>query len=443
MTMLLTFALVTVLVVSFLSIALLAGLHSARRRDAALVQTVLARLDANENALDRLERTLRADLGGAVRDTRETLVQRIDGFAQGSRVELLGRFDKLREELREHLAQVALRIERLSETNRESIDKLRDENGQKLEQMRQTVDEKLQGTLEKRLGESFKQVSDRLEQVHKGLGEMQTVASSVGDLRKALTNVKMRGGWGEVQLERILEEFLARGQYEKNVRIDPEANEHVEFAIKMPRADGPELWLPIDSKFPIEDYQRLVEASEDHDLEAIALASKQLENAVRRSAKEIAEKYIRPPHSLDFGVMFLPTEGLYAEVVRRPGLVDAVLQDHRVMIAGPTNLYALLTTVQATHRSVVLQKRSAEVWQLLAAVKTEFRSYGQVLAHVKKKLQEASNTVDKVEIRKRVMERALRAVESASPSEAAALLGAADEEIMEEADDLAVATGAS
>ena len=428
MTMLLTFALVTVLVVSFLSIALLAGLHSARRRDAALVQTVLARLDANENALDRLERTLRADLGGAVRDTRETLVQRIDGFAQGSRVELLGRFDKLREELREHLAQVALRIERLSETNRESIDKLRDENGQKLEQMRQTVDEKLQGTLEKRLGESFKQVSDRLEQVHKGLGEMQTVASSVGDLRKALTNVKMRGGWGEVQLERILEEFLARGQYEKNVRIDPEANEHVEFAIKMPRADGPELWLPIDSKFPIEDYQRLVEASEDHDLEAIALASKQLENAVRRSAKEIAEKYIRPPHSLDFGVMFLPTEGLYAEIVRRTELVEVLQRDFRIVIAGPTTLAALLNSLQMGFRTLAIEQRSSEVWKLLAAVKSEFAKFGDTISKVQDKLTQASNAIGDATKRTRVIEKKLRDVELLPVTEAQRLLGTTEDE---------------
>jgi DNA recombination protein RmuC len=271
-------------------------------------------------------------------------------------------------------------------------------------------------------------VSDRLELVHKGLGEMQTVAQSVGDLRKALTNVKTRGGWGEVQLQRILEEFLAPAQFDKNVRVDPLSNELVEFAVRMPRVDGPELWLPIDSKFPIEDYHRLVDAAERGNTDDLAQAAKQLELAVRRSAKDIAEKYVRPPHTVDFGVMFLPTEGLYAEVVRRPGLVDGILQDHRVMIAGPTNLYALLTTVQATHRSVVLQKRSAEVWSLLGAVKTEFQRYGTVLTQVKKKLQEASNTVDKVEVRKRAMERALRSVESAPGIEPSAFSDADDDD---------------
>jgi DNA recombination protein RmuC len=400
---------------------------------------LFARVAAQERTVERLAALLRDD----VKDARETLVRRVDGFSQESRAELLSRFDKLREENMASLAQVALRIERLAESNKDAIDKLKDgvehkikglqdDNAQKLEQMRQTVDEKLQGTLEKRLGESFKQVSERLELVHKGLGEMQSVASSVGDLRKALTNVKTRGGWGEVQLQRILEEFLAPAQYDKNVRIDPMQNEHVEFAVRMPRADGPELWLPIDSKFPIEDYQRLVDASERGHHDDVVAASKQLELAVRRSAKDIADKYVRPPFTVDFGVLFLPTEGLYAEVVRRPGLVDAMLHEHRVMIAGPTNLYALLTTVQATHRSVVLQKRSAEVWQLLSAVKTEFGRYGTVLAQVKKKLQEASNTVERVEVRKRAMERALKTVESVSPATAQALIG----EGGDEADDL-------
>lgn len=331
------------------------------------------KLSAQERAIDRMEQLLVSEM----RDKRDVL-------AGG-------------------LAQVTLRMERLAESNADQ-----------LERMRHTVDEKLQGTLEKRLGESFRQVSERLELVHKGLGEMQTVAASVGDLKKALTNVKTRGGWGEVQLQRILDEFLTQAQYDKNVRIDPMKNELVEFAVRMPRVDGPELWLPIDSKFPLEDYQRLVDAAERGHQDDLALASKQLELAVRRAAKDIGEKYVRPPFTVDFGVMFLPTEGLYAEVIRRPGLVDAVLHEHRVMIAGPTNLYALLTTVQATHRSVVLQKRSAEVWSLLGAVKSEFQSYGTVLAQVKKKLQEATNSVERVEVRKRAMERALKNVETGS-----------------------------
>jgi DNA recombination protein RmuC len=298
------------------------------------------------------------------------------------------------------------------------------DNAKQLDQMRQTVDEKLQGTLEKRLGESFKQVSERLEQVHKGLGEMQTLATGVGDLKKVLTNVKTRGTWGEVQLGALLEQVLNPDQFSANVSTK-DGGERVEFAIKLPGqgADKNEaVWLPIDAKFPIEDYQRLIEAQERADVEGVDVAGKQLENRVKTCARDIREKYLNPPKTTDFGILFLPIEGLFAEVIRRPGLTEIIQRECRVVIAGPTTLWSILNSLQMGFRTLAIQKRSSEVWNLLAAVKTEWTKYGEVLDAVQKKLQQASDTIEKAKARSRAVGRKLKDVQELPVGEAIALL---------------------
>lgn len=293
---------------------------------------------------------------------------------------------------------------------RRALATLQQTNEAKLEQMRQTVDEKLQGTLEKRLGDSFKLVSDRLEQVHRGLGEMQTLASGVGDLKKVLTNVKVRGTWGEVQLGNLLDQMLAPDQFARNVAIGGR-NERVEFALRMPDEEAV-VWLPIDAKFPLEDYERLINASEAGDNVAVELAATQLERRLRQSAKDISSKYVQPPHTTEFAILFVPNEGLYSEVLRRPGLCDVLLREHKIHIAGPTTLCALLTSLRYSFQRSAMHRKSAEVWKVLGAAKTEFVKYAEVLAQVKKKLDEASNTVDKAQVRTRAIERSLRAVDN-------------------------------
>lgn len=287
-------------------------------------------------------------------------------------------------------------------------------NQEKLEQMRATVDEKLQTTLEKRLGESFKQVSERLEQVYKGLGEMRSLASGVGDLKKVLTNVKTRGTWGEIRLGNILEQILTPEQYEMNVPTKKNSNERVEFAIKLPGQGVDKetiVWMPIDSKFPQEDYQRLIDAQEAADKEQAEKSIKNLETRIKSEAKKIKEKYIDPPYTTDFGIMFLPVEGLYAEVLRRPGLCDTLQREYRVVVTGPTTLAALLNSLQMGFRTLAIEKRSSEVWELLGVVKTQFGQFGDALAKTKKKLQEASNSIDRAEVRTRAIERKLRDVQ--------------------------------
>ena len=299
------------------------------------------------------------------------------------------------------------------------------DNAQKLEQMRATVDEKLSATLEQRLGESFKQVAERLEQVHKGLGEMQTLARDVGSLNRVLTNVKTRGTFGEVQLEALLADVFTTEQYGRNVATVPGSNERVEFAIRLPgRDDGSGVvWLPIDAKFPREDYERLLDAQERADKEAVEISGRAIENRLKYEARSIREKYIAAPHTTDFGILFVPTEGLYAEALRRPGLVDVLQREYKVMLAGPTTLLATLNSLQMGFRTLALEKRSAEVWQVLGAVKTEFEKFGGVLAKTKKKLEEASNTINDAEVRTRAMSRQLRGVESMPTREAQGLLG--------------------
>jgi DNA recombination protein RmuC len=317
-------------------------------------------------------------------------------------------------------------LRRLGEAMEQRLHRLQEGNEARLEQMRATVDEKLHATLEQRLGESFRQVAERLEQVHRGLGEMQHLARDVGALNRVLTNVKTRGVFGEVQLAALLEQVFTPEQYARNVATLPGSREVVEFAIRLPgqRADGAPLWLPIDAKFPREDYERLLEAHERADPVAAEAAAKAIETRLRLEARSIREKYVGPPHTTDFAILFLPTEGLYAEALRRPGLSEALQREHKVMLAGPTTLLATLSSLQMGFRTLALEKRSAEVWEVLGAVKTEFGKFGEVLAKTKKKLEEAGNTIEAAEVRTRAMARQLRGVEALPEGRAAQLLPA-------------------
>lgn len=312
----------------------------------------------------------------------------------------------------------AKRMEEIRATLENKIRELQTDNAARLEEMRKTVDEKLHDTLEKRLGESFKLVSERLEKVHQGLGEMQNLAMGVGDLKRVLTNVKVRGTWGEVQLEMLLEQMLTTEQFAKNVKTIPGSNAQVEFAIKLPGQldTGVPVWMPIDAKFPKEQYERLIAAQEAVDMDAVKKARLELEQAVRFEAKKIAEKYVAPPHTTDFAILFLPTEGLYAEVMNLPGLSDELQRTSRVMVAGPSTLAALLNSLQMGFRSFVLQKRSSEVWEILGAVRTEFKKFGAVLVKTKQHLESAAKDIEQVEVRTRQMDRKLKSVEEISSS---------------------------
>lgn len=342
---------------------------------------------------------------------RETLKDQRDGREEGTLT--LKRFgDSLGERLSEVRGTVETRLRELQE-----------DNTKKLEEMRRTVDEKLQATLEQRLGESFKLVSERLESVHRGLGEMQTLAAGVGDLKRVLTNVKTRGTWGEVQLSNLLEQVLAPEQYAANVATRPGSNDRVEFAIRMPGRDDGDVWLPIDAKFPREDYERLVEAAERADPEGVEAATAALERSLRNEAKTIAEKYLSPPQTTDFALLFLPTEGLYAEALRRPGLADRLQREHRVVIAGPTTLTALLNSLQMGFRTLAVEQRSSEIREVLGAVKTEFGLFGEVLGAMRKKIVELGNHVDKATTRTNQMTRKLKTVEALPGPQAQAVIG--------------------
>jgi DNA recombination protein RmuC len=327
------------------------------------------------------------------------------------------------------------RLDKMRETVEISISKLQEDNSKKLDQMRATVDEKLHATLEQRLGESFKLVSERLELVHKGLGEMQTLASGVGDLKKVLSNVKTRGIWGEIQLGNILEQVLTPEQYEKNVAVKKGSSERVEFAVKLPgRYDQDDcVWLPIDAKFPQEDYQRLLEALDQANPQGAEESAKALELRIKACAKDIKDKYIDPPNSTDFGIMFLPIEGLYAEVLRRPGLCETLQQQYRVVVAGPSTLIALLNSLQMGFRTLAIEKRSSEVWSLLGAVKTEFAKFADILDKTQKKLQEASNTIETAARKSRNIQRKLKNVQELTSNEAAIYIEEADD-FMEDAE---------
>ncbi len=311
------------------------------------------------------------------------------------------------------------------------LQELRSSNERKLEQMREVVDEKLQSTLEKRLGESFKLVGDRLEAVQQGLGEMRSLASGVGDLKKVLTNVKTRGTWGEVQLGALLEQILTPEQFERNVKPRPESRDIVEFAIRLPGpSDEPEqcVWLPIDSKFPQEDYLRLVEASDNGDAPAVQSAHAALIRSIQDSAKEVSTKYLNPPLTTDFAILFLPTEGLYSEALRHPGLVERLQREHRIVVAGPTTLAAVLNSLRIGFRTLAIEQRSSEVWKVLGAVKHEFGKFGGVLEKVKRQLETAGRTIDETGVRTRAMERKLRSVEALPSDAATGVLGLSDEE---------------
>jgi DNA recombination protein RmuC len=406
-------------------------------------------------AFERLERELRHELQASAQATRQELAahmaqsqaataqqleamrQQIQLHAAGGREEQARSLKRFADGMNSALAGLtesnAQRMLEVRATLETKIRDLQNDNGRRLEEMRQTVDEKLHATLETRLTESFRQVSDRLERVHQGLGEMQQLAVGVGDLKRVLTNVKTRGTWGEVQLEMLLEQVLTVDQYAKNVETVAGTNARVEFAIKLPGVvdGGAPLWLPIDAKFPKEQYERLVEAADNADAEGVVRFGAELERAVRVEAKTICEKYVSPPQTTDFAILFLPTEGLYAEVMRRPGLADDLQRALRVTIAGPSTLTALLNSLQMGFRTLALEKRSSEVWQVLGAVKTEFGKFGDVLAATKLTLERAAKNIENAEVRSRQMARKLKSVE-ALPSEAAQLMLGADEAEREE-----------
>jgi len=400
-------AVIAVLVVTVL---LRQGSATSARTEAARDAAALAaRLNALAQESAEFERSLRQDLANA--RTEQTTA------AQAARADLTTTLSGLTQ-------ANDRRLEAIRQTIEQRLDVLRSENAQKLEQMRATVDEKLQTTLDQRLGASFKQVSDRLEQVHKGLGEMQTLAVGVGDLKRVLTNIKTRGTWGEVQLENLLEQMLTPGQYEKNVATRPGSSERVEFAIRLPgRGDGREpCWLPIDAKFPLEDFQRLQDAQDGADIAGVEMFGKALEDRVRKQARDIHDKYVEPPYTTDFALLYLPVESLYAEVLRRPGLADMIQRDSQVTLAGPTTLAAILNSLQMGFRTLAIEERSSEVRMLLGAVKAEFGRFGDLLARTKKQLETVGNTLVDAEVRTRAIERKLRGVEALPAAEASRLL---------------------
>jgi DNA recombination protein RmuC len=357
---------------------------------------------------------MQQQVGDALQGATQALAQQSQSARDAQDAALKRLADSLGEQLRALSEANERRLGEVRTAVETRLGALQEGNEKKLEQMRATVDEKLHATLEQRLGESFKQVADRLEQVHKGLGEMQTLARDVGSLNRVLTNVKTRGIFGEVQLAGLLEQVFTPEQYATNVATVPGSTERVEFAIRLPgqREDGVPLWLPIDAKFPREDYERLLEAQERADVPAMEAAAKGIETRLRLEARTIRDKYIAPPHTTDFAILFVPTEGLYAEALRRPGLVQAMQSDHKVMLAGPTTLLATLTSLQMGFRTLALEKRSAEVWEVLGAVKTEFGKFGEVLARTRKKLEEATHTIDQAQTRTNVMTRRLKSVEA-------------------------------
>ena len=369
-------------------------------------------LDSFAQQLEQLRQTMLLQSQGGREEQTASLKQMADTLSQ--------RIDQLTE-------SNAQRMQEIRSTLEQKIQQLQAENSGKLEEMRKTVDEKLHATLEQRLGESFKLVSDRLEKVHQGLGEMQQLAIGVGDLKRVLTNVKTRGTWGEVQLEMVLEQMLTPDQYAKNVETVPGSGERVEFAVKLPgKEEGrAPVWMPIDAKFPKEQYERLLDAAERADAEGVALAGKELERSIRNEAKTIAEKYVSPPLTTDFAILFLPTEGLYAEVMRRPGLADDLQRSFRVSVAGPSTLSALLNSLQMGFRTLILEKRSSEVWQVLGAVKTEFGKFGEVLAATKSTLERAAKNIDQAEVRTRQMTRKLKQVEQMPELQAQMLIDSA------------------
>ncbi|WP_310625196.1 DNA recombination protein RmuC [Limnohabitans sp.] len=373
-------------------------------------------LQSMHEKLERIERELRTEIAESSRGGRQELTQNLALFQQSQ------------------VQQLTLMQKSIGDTLNQQLQQLQKSNADKLDEMRRTVDEKLQTTLEKRLSESFKQVAERLEQVHNGLGQMQKLADGVGSLQRVLTNVKTRGMFGEVQLEALLEQVLTIEQYAKQVETKPRSNQRVDFAIRFPGRggeDGEPVWLPIDAKFPREDYERLLDAQDRADALAAEVAAKALEARIRTEAKSIAESYLAPPHTTDFAILFLPAEGLYAEVLRRPGLMDSLQRDYRVTLAGPTTLLAMLNSLHMGFRTLALEQQASEVWKVLGAVKTEFERYGDWVEKVREQVQKAADTLDRADTRSRQMRRALKNVEALPESEAQALLPKFDDALEE------------
>ncbi|MFM2427699.1 MAG: hypothetical protein RL707_1526 [Pseudomonadota bacterium] len=369
-------------------------------------------LQSVHEKLERIERELRTEIAESSRGGRQELTQNLALFQQSQ------------------VQQLTLMQKSIVDTLNQQLQQLQKSNADKLDEMRRTVDEKLQTTLEKRLSESFKQVAERLEQVHNGLGQMQKLADGVGSLQRVLTNVKTRGMFGEVQLEALLEQVLTIEQYAKQVETKPRSNQRVDFAIRFPGRggdDGEPVWLPVDAKFPREDYERLLDAQDRADAPAAEAAAKALEVRIRTEAKSIAESYLAPPHTTDFAILFLPAEGLYAEVLRRPGLMDSLQRDYRVTLAGPTTLLAMLNSLHMGFRTLALEQQASEVWKVLGAVKTEFERYGDWVEKVREQVQKAADTLDRADTRSRQMRRALKNVEALPEGEAQALLPKFDE----------------
>lgn len=389
--------------------------------------------------ISETSRGLRGELTQTLASFQQTLMQQgqeatrtqnaqIDAFAQQLTLMQKTLADTLNTQLQSLSESNARRMGEVRTTLETQLATMQQTNAAKLEEMRQTVDEKLQNTLETRLGESFKQVAERLEQVHQGLGHMQTLAQGVGDLQRVLTNVKTRGMFGEVQLEALLEQVLTTEQYGKQVETKPRSNQRVDFAVRFPgrSADGQPVWLPIDAKFPREDYERLLDAHDRADAAGVESAGRALEVRIREEAKSICESYLCPPQTTDFAILFLPIESLYAEVLRRPGLMDKIQRDYRVTLAGPTTLLAMLNSLHMGFRTLALEQQASEVWKVLGAVKTEFERYGKWVEAVKDQVHKAADTLDKADTRAKQMQRALKKVEALPEGQAQVLLPLAD-----------------
>jgi DNA recombination protein RmuC len=385
---------------------------SCWRRSAAFEVQLAQRLAALDAAQSQALSSFRTELTGTLGTMSGALKDQLEGNGNQIRNQFTVLQDAMSQQLASLVQGTQQNAEQLRTALNERLAAIQADNTAKLEEMRRTVDEKLHATLEQRLGESFKLVSDRLEQVHKGLGEMQTLASSVGDLKRVMTNVKSRGTWGEVQLGAIIDNVLTPDQYAKNVKVVPGSDELVEFAIRLPgKQDEHPVWLPIDSKYPVEHYQRLMDAQDSADKAAIASAGNAFEASIRFEAKKIFSKYVSPPHTTDFAILYLPTEGLFAETLRRPGLMEALQNDCRVMITGPANLAAMLNSLQMGFKTLAIEKRSSEVWSLLGQVKNEFAKFGDVVEATKKSIDAAAKKFDEVGTRTRAIQRKLRDVQ--------------------------------
>jgi DNA recombination protein RmuC len=374
-----------------------------------------------KDELERLDKSFRDEL---TRNREElSMVGKFQREELNNAIKLFS--DQLYDQLSKLIQSNEQKFDKLQNRVENQLKDIQENNSKKLDEMRHTVDEKLHSTLEKRLGESFKLVSERLEQVYKGLGDMQELARGVGDLKNVLSNVKTRGGWGEIQLENLIEQMLTRDQFEKQVSTKKGSNDKVEIAIKLPGRENTKseiVWLPIDAKFPIEDYQRLLDAQEKNNITLIGEAQKGIETRIKLEAKKIAEKYLDPPNTTDFAIMFLPIEGLYAEVLRKPGLTEMLQREYRVTISGPTTLAALLNSLQMGFRTLAIEKRTSEVWKVLGSVQKEFENFGNLLEKTQKKLQEASNTIDEAAKSTRKIEKQLNKVQSLPSSEDQKLL---------------------